>query len=405
MLAADLESAPWLSAAFAALVYAAMWALAHALTRSPVVQRAATGSTSRFGTLDGLRGVLALGVFVHHTVAASVYVVTGHWAAGGNPVLNHLGQSTVALFFMITGYLFTAKACAPGMDWRRFFTGRLARLMPLYAVVITAVFGLVLGEGGWQLHERPLRLLGEYLQWLGFVAIGRPDINGVAMSWTRMAGVNWSLQYECWFYLVGVPLLALSARLLPARPRALLVAALLLLPLGWAAYRGRIGGPPLYVAHFLCGILAAHLHADARIAPRLSHPAMRGLAALSVPALMFWPDAFSAMPLVLSLLIFLGALGGLSFFGLLRTRAALWLGDISYGIYLTHGVLLWCVLHAAGGARGLPTLPLAAWAGAMLATAAGVVLLGSLSYIMLEKPWIDRARRTPRPGVGARPPA
>ncbi|MGJ7104041.1 acyltransferase family protein [Morganella morganii] len=56
--------------------------------------------------IDGLRGVLAVSVFFHHTVISYYWIKNGTWEPIDNIAIMNLGSVSVSLFFMITGYLF-----------------------------------------------------------------------------------------------------------------------------------------------------------------------------------------------------------------------------------------------------------------------------------------------------------
>ena len=62
--------------------------------------------TDRLGAIDGLRGYLALLVFIHHFEITWYWHNTGEWSSP--PYLN-FGTVGVSIFFMITGYLFVHK--------------------------------------------------------------------------------------------------------------------------------------------------------------------------------------------------------------------------------------------------------------------------------------------------------
>src|SRR6266404_2564608 len=83
----------------------------------------ASVGASRFETLDGLRGYLALAVFFHHAVIQYHYYRTGSWGLTGSRLYEAFGPIAVMFFFMITGFLFWSKAIAKG--------GRVAPI-PLY---------------------------------------------------------------------------------------------------------------------------------------------------------------------------------------------------------------------------------------------------------------------------------
>ena len=76
--------------------------------------------TSRNASIDGMRGLLALFVFLHHACIWYFSLSTGQWKIPPSYFYTHLGQSSVALFFMITAFLFSNKlldaSCKTGGD-------------------------------------------------------------------------------------------------------------------------------------------------------------------------------------------------------------------------------------------------------------------------------------------------
>lgn len=402
MLPIQLESHWLLATSYALGLYASTLAVAYFLTRFPFVAGQTTGAQGRYGALDGFRGVLAVGVFVHHSFAAYGYFVTGRWEWSSSPVLNHLGQTTVALFFMITGFLFTLKSMSPTIDWKALYVSRFARLFPLYALIVCVLFVTVFVLSGGVLHESGAVLLREFLQWLAFVCFGRPDINALPMTWTLIAGVNWSLRYEIAFYIAAVPALYLLSRKFSSRALFPGSLALLVVVLVLRGVLRQESGHGLYATHFLGGIVAAYGYRQPRVSQLISSWFFRFCAGASIVILLFFENSYGYQSVIVTVLIFLAVVGGLSGFGLLHTRAALWLGDISYGIYLLHGLILWTTLSALKAAGSLESIDLVHYAGLMVCVGAAVVGLASLSYICLEKPVMERAgqwsrmRRAPR---------
>ena len=61
-------------------------------------------SESRYASIDGLRGYLAFGVFVHHAIITLIFLRTGVFDFPPSNFYSQLGQGSVALFFMITGF-------------------------------------------------------------------------------------------------------------------------------------------------------------------------------------------------------------------------------------------------------------------------------------------------------------
>lgn len=74
--------------------------------RLPILSKEAM---HRVSSLDGLRGVLATAVMVSHFAISYYWHTTGVWQTTDSRALNNMGAVPVSLFFMITGYLFTAK--------------------------------------------------------------------------------------------------------------------------------------------------------------------------------------------------------------------------------------------------------------------------------------------------------
>jgi peptidoglycan/LPS O-acetylase OafA/YrhL len=93
-------------------------------------------------------------------------------------------------------------------------------------------------------------------------------------------------------------------------------------------------------------------------------------------------------------------------FGLLKMRGALWLGEISYSIYLCHGLVLWLIMQNLLP-RVLGYDHSAKWfVAAAIATTPVVILFCSASYLLIERPLIGlghriSARRPSAVGAGS----
>ena len=135
----------------------------------------------RFGHLDGLRGYLAFAVFLTHAASSAGWYRTGVWTWPDSIVFTLCGRVPVALFFMITGFLFVRKALAARgrLDWTRLYVGRLRRLAPLYLAVTAAIFVVVGQKTGWALREPPATLFVGALKWAGLGVLGHGNLNGL----------------------------------------------------------------------------------------------------------------------------------------------------------------------------------------------------------------------------------
>ncbi len=168
----------------------------------------------RFATLDGLRGYLAFFVFLHHSAISYLRNHSGE-AEGSLPRLyTHFGESSVALFFMITAFLFFSKLIdgrTRPVDWFRLYVSRVLRLVPIYWFAIAVVFLIVACLSGFRLHEPPYHLARKVLSWMSFTVLGAPDLNGVLHTKRIIWSVMWTLRYE-WLFYLSLPLMALCLR-------------------------------------------------------------------------------------------------------------------------------------------------------------------------------------------------
>ena len=399
MSPAQLEFLPAMASIYALSIYGFMLILSKFIIRLDLFGKSLTKPSGRYGSLDGLRGLLATGVFLHHTFSAYGYFALGQWQWSSSAVFNHLGQTTVALFFMITGFLFTLKASSPTVHWKSLYLSRVARLVPLYALVVLLVFMVIFYLSDWEIKESPWAILKEFFIWITFACFGRPDINAYPMSWTLMANVNWSLKYEVIFYLFAVPVIHWMSRLISARTGLLASFGMIVAVLLFRWYRGGEGGVSLYTVQFLGGMMVAYaFRIDEIKTTVIESQGMRWLAVVATVSLLFMQYAYSPVAVISNIIMFTAVTGGASLFGLFKHKSAIWLGDISYGIYLLHGLVLWVVLSNLGKAGILVQLDVFQYWLIMLGTAAVIVLLASCSYVFLEKPVMDLLKAKKKKG-------
>src|SRR6185503_9237297 len=245
---------PWF--AICALCLAIGWALAR--TSSFYREQLDAPGASRFECVDGLRGFLALGVLAAHAVNMYMLHTDGRWGTGVAPFHNLAANGGVALFFMITGFLFWLRVlrAGKGFDTRAFLLSRVRRLTPMYAMSVLMVLVVVAAAGGFTLQVSPVTLARELRPWLSFGFMDTGSINGMREA-EYINAVYWTLAYEWTFYL-ALPLLALFAR---GRAAALLVLVVLL-----------FGTQKPIVFNFLFGALAAWILHRGLLTRRLGSP-------------------------------------------------------------------------------------------------------------------------------------
>ncbi len=342
-------------------------------------------SESRYPSIDGLRGYLGFGVFVHHAIITLIFVRTGVFDFPPSNFYSQLGQGSVALFFMITGFLFWNRLLAQGRqhDWLAFAVSRLFRLYPLYLPLMLIVFVTVFYLQNWELKDSGIQLFGQILAWLTF---DRPDVNQYYQTGVLISNVTWTLGYEVFFYL-ALPLAALVFIYRGSWKQTVLCL------IGIYALYELVGLEHSLKKHFLASFLGGIGAAYWVRQPKLvawGQTRMAGIIALLALAIAFtaFNRAFSPKPLLLMSLFFVIVASGNTLFGALKPRSIRWLGEISYSTYLLHGFVLWVFIQRLPlvldlDARDIWTfLPLLALCSCLL------IIISSLTFLYIEKPGI-----------------
>ena len=373
-----------------------------ALAATPLFAAADASPSSRSGphqkrllAMDGLRGFLALAVLFHHAAIYHGYLRDGLWEApAASPFYSLLGQAGVAMFFMVTGHLFWSRMIdeAGRPSWVRLYIGRLFRIGPLYLVAIGGM--LVIVALGTQLHLAVPggQLLSQILGWLALGVIIGPNVNGYPGTELILAGVTWTLRYE-WLFYACLPIAAIATRRRQTHlPFSL--AGLIGCSIALSAYSGPPGDALtlVCVTMFLTGMACASLQ---RSLPRLplSDNAASGLVlVVLVATFALFSTAFSVAPIILLGVVFYLVTAGCTVFGVLTSRPARRLGNVSYGIYLLQGLALAVVLRP-GPLRALSLAdPAYHWALVLLC-AVLLTVLATIMHVLIERPGIRAGQK------------
>jgi peptidoglycan/LPS O-acetylase OafA/YrhL len=143
---------------------------------------------------------------------------------------------------------------------------------------------------------------------------------------------------------------------------------------------------------FLGGMVAAHWVRDPVLAAvsRTTAAGLVGIAGLAA-VVVGLSTAYTWQATVGLTLFFVAIASGHGLWGLLRLPGLLWLGDITYSIYLLHGLLLGAVfqhlLPRAAGMNGLVFIASAVLVDIVLVTAC------SLVFLKIERPGILLGKR------------
>lgn len=379
-----MDTASLIFAMFVALAAATLVGEFLASRKFPLPDR------GRIGQIDGLRGYLALAVMCHHFVIWSGVNAGRPWSEPKLAFFNQLGKGGVGLFFMTTGIVFYPRILR-GLrenNWVSIYISRVFRIVPLLLASVLAITGIIMVRFGLRPDEHyPLQVL----TWL----MGVPQsLMGFAGSTRINAGVLWSIFFEWQFYFLVLPLCALLRMLVGGRtwivPAALLVLSLAARPIGG----GLAGFAPL----FAMGMLGyeAGMRPGLAAALRSRVASVAALASLGVGMTMFrTPFDIAALPLFG--FFFACVACGNDLFGILRTRGARVLGEISYGIYLIHGTVLYLTFTLVmTGPAHIVALPL---------LAVLVTLICAGTFLAIENPFIHLGRKLSKRLTGKRPAA
>jgi peptidoglycan/LPS O-acetylase OafA/YrhL len=302
--------------------------------------QAATGTIP---SLDGIRAIAVALVFFAHS-------------GFGTLIPGGLG---VTIFFVLSGYLITTlmrieHANHGAINYRGFYLRRLLRLMPPLFIVV-AVAGLLSAlsiiDGGFTLGG-----LLSALFYFGNYHVIVNDYRGMPAG----LGVIWSLAIEEHYYLLYPPLAALLLRVGRVGLSVVALSVLCVAVLAWRYWLTLHGGSEAYISvatdtrvdAILIGCLMALLR-NPWLDPVPPRNALRdwGIAAASIAlligTLLYRDEVFrltaryTLQCLAIAPLIYLAvARADRLPFRWLNARALVYIGTISYTIYLSHHVIL-----------------------------------------------------------------
>ena len=323
--------------------------------------------SSRVVELDALRGIAALAVVAFHytTQYGQQYGHTTPLGFGFPP-----GNYGVNLFFLISGFVIfmTLERTRTAMD---FVVSRFSRLFPAYwaAMALTAVFVYLLGMPEQRLSLRDLLLNLTMMQQI--------------LGGEHLDGSYWTLQVELFFYAQMLLWFALG--------QLKRIHVIILLWLGLAMGYGEVVQHRMHFSYlarelmilrhipfFALGILFYRLHTRPQ-ENRLNY-AMMGLCLVAIgvanPLVFLWVGIACCGIFLLFVNNLLAWLRGAFF---------VFLGSISYSLYLLHQAIGFALIHDLER-RGVPSVL------ACLLTLAIVLTLASALTFVVERPAMRKIR-------------
>jgi len=366
--------------------------------------------------LDGLRGLAALFVVVHHARMllwegySSGYKIHPQLYSTPTKLVMALfmafanGHVAVLFFFVLSGFVIHLKYAATlnetpaaRLDWLDYAWRRIKRLYPplIFALLLTSVLDALGGHFGFPIYGQPTpypninrNVIPVHDAWtlLGNLAF-------LMQSHVRVWGTNgplWSLHYEWWFYVL-YPVFCLMSRrsILPATGFIVVLFGLSFVPSLWhgSFLQGIFG---LMLSWWL-GVLLAESYVG-----RLRVP-FRPLALLLLvgPLALVWPHAPSDAADTLYAFSFAGLLA-LCFDRLQTGKLPVFLerlkplGDLSYSLYVIHFPILALMSGWLMSRSSSHTLPMHfGW------VAVGIVVSLGAAYpihLLVERPFTSRRR-------------
>jgi peptidoglycan/LPS O-acetylase OafA/YrhL len=345
--------------------------------------------TKRLHYLDALRGLAAMSVLVYHYTLDLANQNALHGADAGfaqfiGDTLN-LGKYGVVLFFLISGYIIPNSLGPTGDRIGRFCISRFFRLYPLYWLAIAA--GVFLPWPDLDQSFSVATIIANITMLQGYM--GEPDVVGTA----------WTLQIELTFYGCCV-LLAAMHRMTSPRACALISAGFLAAAFALAVARNLLVmklplALPLALSLMFFGTLWRQATLEGvGYAKDLIPWLLSGIVVMIfLISIVGYNHDFGYherwQPYVTCYLLAILTFVLCTTRVLLTWRPLIWLGEISYSVYLLHRIVASAAYRVGFTAKAIPLDPLVY----VVALAVLVILCAWATYRLVEQPFVSVGRR------------
>jgi peptidoglycan/LPS O-acetylase OafA/YrhL len=348
--------------------------------------------------VDGLRGLLALGVMTYHYFAIRHLIINGELEFGRmSSILRLLGTWTVPIFFAITAFLFSQRLIwsenRQGRSTAKFLFGRLFRLIPtsLLACLLFLLTNLLvytdMRDSRLLLHNWNV-LMNAALSSIRHPASGPDSEQLSSWAWGIACGPQWTLHFEWMFYILIATLSFVSFS-----KKSILV-PLIAIGLFFFLMDGSIGFVLQWdwmMWAFIPGLLLGISKPYWMKFKLLSHPITAIIAISAVLASAFYDKLKVKIPAnTLFLAIVLSNNTATRF---LESKLLRSIGETTYSVYLLHGLVQYVTL------KWIVTIPIARsmpewlWWMTCALQVIFIVIIGRLSFEYVEKPGIEAGKR------------
>ncbi|WP_025903282.1 acyltransferase [Tatumella sp. UCD-D_suzukii] len=301
-------------------------------------------------SITGARCFLALLVMMSHATHY-LYEKNNEWIFDGkfklpfglNNFYATSGKLGVLVFFMISGFLFYRVVYKDEVDLKSLFIKRIKRILPLYwfsMILIIAVGCLSFRP------EMSTNTLFGVVRWATFV--GTYSIGEINTSIIN-SGVDWSLKIEWMLYLSIIPLSLLTRGMSDRKKDLFIILSILLIMAAAAEIRmhGHIYTDPRPVLGFVSGLFAYRVSSSVKSLKKSKAASTIALISVVLSLFACIYAGYYLVMLGLCTVFFVVISSGNSIFGILENKTIVSIGEVSYSIYLLHGIILYLMMKAS----------------------------------------------------------
>lgn len=355
---------------------------------SPLDKLMSLESAGKYVYLDPVRGIAALLVFIHHSVMVYNQHTTGKFNPGGlfnygstsiRNIYIHFGQTSVMIFFMITGFLFFSKILSfdKPLNIRVFFSSRIKRLLPamcscffLYALVCYTLMD----------KSNQSSVIDYIISWFSFGFIGSPRLSESIPGWSVTAGVFWTLVLEWKFYI----LIPFFSALIIGKRTALIFFTVIVALIFYLYSKNYYTEKEASI--YLCfmggfAISLFNIYYNKLSTKWIASPLISLLCIIIYICSFYYTYGSYNFIVAFSILIILtSVIFGNSYFGILKIKALHWAGKSSYSIYIMHALVMHMVFQVTASSIG--------YYWSLFIAASFLCILTLLNYIFVEKKYM-----------------
>jgi peptidoglycan/LPS O-acetylase OafA/YrhL len=351
--------------------------------------------------VDHLRAFAVLLIIFYH--GFQLYRQQTEWVTGAPPWLALIieGHSAVALFMVLSGFIFTVGSLGKEIVYKQFLLNRVCRIFPLYIFVIACSVSF---------QSSNYSFLG-ILQYLLF----QGNYPGGLVN-DPYLGMAWAISVEFQFYLVLPFLLRFYEKYGVRYLLGVLITFVCLRIINYfeggdvrgAAYWTILGRMDQFILGMLCGV--AYVKKGVYLAR------LRYALPLSVAAVLGWAYYFNhhgGFPFMHWNRIFwttadavvwgqfiLFYLAASALLPAPISRVVAFVGEISFSMYLLHFIVLKTLIHSNYVFALSPERTSNAFLNTLLVALPVTLAISALTYFVIEKPFLTLRRSYQRPSTG-----